>query len=282
MVAPGRIGSATTGSSGAIMRFSLYALDPLRTIVPGSSRAHGDARDRCAGLQAARDDSSPDWLVTSADPQHRPCATRPAYIPDRRRNCVPPYRSGGRHLRRSGRRGSKTVLGGRLRWFSVGAELPREVAAMFSKPEMTVAIECPWSRWGALTCDTGKVCWSALTVVEAVTTWNNSVSPPLFFGERSADSPWVQSSSVSQNPSHLETSASAWEGRDFERVRLSQACASVPRACRDSRVPGCRRSSQHAATGDQRSRRTAASAISRVGDGWRPAPPAAAPVAVPG
>ena len=131
-------------------------------------------------------------------------------------------------------------------------ELPREVAAMFSKPEMTVAMNAMVTL-GALTYDNGKVfVGSRLTMYEAEQAWNIQFPLLLFSVIASTDSLLgaIRRMFAGQP---AETSASAWEGRDFEQVKeyLSRVCVCTTGGLGLSAEFGLRDGAVSAATGDR-------------------------------
>jgi len=134
----------------------------------------------------------------------------------------------------------------------VRTDLPRELAARFSKPEMTVAMNA-MATLGALTYDDGKVfVGSRLTMYEAEQAWN--IQFPLLLSSviASTDSLLGAMRRTFAGES-AETSASAWGERDFEQVQayLSRLCVCTTDRMGLSAEFGLRDGAISAATGDR-------------------------------
>lgn len=104
-------------------------------------------------------------------------------------------------------------------------ELPRQLASVFAKPEMTVAMNS-MATLGALTCGSGKIfVGSRLTLYEAEETWNIQL-PLILCSLTSSTDALLGAMRRTLSGQAGEVSESAWEKRDFAQVEqyLSRLC----------------------------------------------------------
>lgn len=133
----------------------------------------------------------------------------------------------------------------------IRTELPGKIASMFSKPEMTVAMNA-MVTFGALTCDNGKVfVGSRLTLYEGEQAWNIQFPLLLFSIIASTDSVLGAMRRTFAGES-AKTSASAWEEQDFDQVKryLSRLCVCTTGGLGLTAEFGLREGAVSAATGD--------------------------------